>query len=221
MLTILRLGWGPRRRAKPSAAPLPGCVDEYVSGWRSQGLGHRRLPLRWSAAAAGRGASSSERLAPRPPPLWGGGGGGGRGRPLAGRAPPAPAPARWGRQNCCRGQNTPPAPLATDFSCHQGQNHTFSPLAAIKVWRPARKYHLFLAGGVKFEGTWQVFPANPGRLLSICGQLPRLPATSTPRRAPKARKRRSLVSAGRGARRWCQVLPASNDRCPQKRPPTQ
>ena len=40
------------------------------------------------------------------------------------------------------------------------------------------------------------------------GQLPYLPATSTPRRAPKARKRRSLVSAGRGARRWCQVLPA-------------
>ena len=142
-------------------------------------------------------------------------------RELVGTARAAPAPARWGRQNCCRGPNTPPAPLATDFSCHQGQNHTFSPLAATRIWRPARKYRLFLAGGVKYEGTWQVFPVNPGRLLSICGQLPCLSVTSTPRRTLKVRTRRSLVSAGRGARRWCQVLPASNDRCPLNRPLTQ
>ena len=42
---------------------------------------------------------------------------------------------------------------------------------------------------------------------SLAGQLPRLPATSTPPESPRALGRRSLVTAGRDVRRWCQVLP--------------
>jgi len=51
-------------------------------------------------------------------------------RELDGTARAAPAPARRGSSNCYQGQNSPPAPLVTDFSCHQGQNTTFLPLAA-------------------------------------------------------------------------------------------